>query len=127
MDARHMGFLDASFDTVTSFFTLMYIDGRDHEQVFREALRVLRPHGRFLVWDAALPRQLDTTKDAVVVQLRLRLPREELVTSYGTWWPDTEHNLAYSERLARRVGFTVASGRDGGRVFWLELRKAGAG
>ena len=34
MDARDLKFLDKTFNTVTCFFTLMYIDGKDHEKVF---------------------------------------------------------------------------------------------
>lgn len=48
MDASDLQFLDQSFDTATSFFTLMYIKGSDHEDVFREIHRGLRPGGEVL-------------------------------------------------------------------------------
>lgn len=42
MDARDLQFLDDTFAAATSFFTLMYIAGSDHE-VFAEVSRVLAP------------------------------------------------------------------------------------
>lgn len=36
MDAKELSFLRNSFDAVTSFFTLMYINNDDHKQVFNE-------------------------------------------------------------------------------------------
>ena len=39
MDAGDMLFLDDAFDVVTSFFTLMYIKGSEHEKVFIERSR----------------------------------------------------------------------------------------
>ena len=50
MDARELKFTDASFSTATVFFTFMYIAPADHEKVFRELYRVLRPGGTAFVW-----------------------------------------------------------------------------
>ena len=55
MDARKLEFLDESFNMVTAFFTLMYIPAADHPGVLREAWRVLRPSGKLLIWEVALP------------------------------------------------------------------------
>ncbi|MGN1021592.1 MAG: class I SAM-dependent methyltransferase [Aristaeellaceae bacterium] len=53
MDATAMIFPDASFDHVTSFYTLMYMTAAQQRQALREAARVLRPGGTLQVWDAA--------------------------------------------------------------------------
>ena len=74
MDAGDMQFLDASFGTAPSFFTLMYIKGVEHEKVFKEIHRVLAPQGRFLVWDVNLPTCLDETKEFVALYLNIKLP-----------------------------------------------------
>ncbi|NIN67231.1 MAG: methyltransferase domain-containing protein, partial [Anaerolineae bacterium] len=41
MDATDLQLLDETFATVTSFFTLMYVKGFEHERVFEEVFRVL--------------------------------------------------------------------------------------
>ena len=55
MDARELQFLDSSFETVTAFFTLMYISESDHEKVFSEVHRILAPGGKFLIWEGLFP------------------------------------------------------------------------
>ncbi len=48
MDATDLKFLDESFNTVTSFYTLMYIkEEESHKQVFGEVYRVLKQGGVF--------------------------------------------------------------------------------
>jgi len=69
MDARDLQFLDGTFQTATSFFTLMYIKAEDHRRVFEEVFRVVAPGGRFLVWDAVFPPARGFCKG------RRRLPR----------------------------------------------------
>ncbi len=84
MDARDLQFLDSTFNMVTSFVTLMYTDGPDHEKVFSQVFRVLAPGGRFFIWDAALPLPLDREKDIAGFPLLVRRPDEEISTGYGT-------------------------------------------
>lgn len=55
MDATAMTFPDASFDHVTSFYTLMYMTAEQQRLALREAARVLRPGGTLQIWDAAFP------------------------------------------------------------------------
>jgi ubiquinone/menaquinone biosynthesis C-methylase UbiE len=121
MDARDLKFLDGAFNTVTSFFALMYIQGPDHEAVLREVFRVLAPGGRFLIWDVILPRCLDESKVITAFRLSVELPGETVSTGYGARWPEREQDLAYYRRLAEAVGFEVLAQRERGRTFFLEL------
>jgi ubiquinone/menaquinone biosynthesis C-methylase UbiE len=123
MDARDMLFLDAAFEVVTSFFTLMYITGSDHKKVFKEAFRVLAPGGRFLIWDVELPQRLEQEEDIVAFYLRAKLPDGAVETGYGTKWPEQRQGLSYYQDIAERVGFTVADHEENGQVFHLELQK----
>lgn len=55
MDATAMTFPDASFDHVTSFYTLMYMTQEQQRLALLETARVLRPGGMLHIWDAAFP------------------------------------------------------------------------
>jgi ubiquinone/menaquinone biosynthesis C-methylase UbiE len=123
MDAGDMLFLDDSFDVVTSFFTLMYIKGPEHEKIFEEVFRVLVSGGRFLIWDVDLPRCLDEEKDIVAFYLNIKLPDREIETGYGTKWPEQRQGLLYYKEIAGRVGFIASDHKENGRVFYLELQK----
>lgn len=52
MDAAELRFADLSFQHVTSFFTLMFMDEATQRAAIREAARVLRHGGRLHIWDA---------------------------------------------------------------------------
>jgi ubiquinone/menaquinone biosynthesis C-methylase UbiE len=95
MDARDLKFLDKTFNTVTSFFTLMYINGNDHEKVFGEMFRVLKPGGKLLLWGAIIPKQTNSNQNRVLVPLTIKLPQQEVRTGYGVRLPQEDHDLAY--------------------------------
>ncbi|NHJ46172.1 MAG: class I SAM-dependent methyltransferase [Asgard group archaeon] len=123
MDARELKFLDNTFNTTTSFFTLMYINGDDHEKVFKEVFRVLKPGGKFLIWGAIIPSRKDLNKDRVLVPLTIKLPEKEVRTGYGVRLPMVDHDLSYYVNLAEKVGFTILLKESENRVFQLEVQK----
>jgi SAM-dependent methyltransferase len=112
MDATDLKFLDASFDTVTAFFSLMYMKPEIQKKVFAEAFRVLKPGGRWLIWDAVIPTSLDKETQGVVFYFTFQLPKEAVRTGYGTFWPDSPLDLAYYEALARSAGFQVTRSQE---------------
>lgn len=124
MDARSLQFLDCSFYTATSFFTLMYVQDEDHEQIFREVFRILMPGGRFLIWEANLPSSLDPEKEIAAIPILVRLSEtEEVHAGYGAPWPDFDHDLEYYSKIALEAGFTVLSEREKDQVVYLELQR----
>jgi len=123
MDARDLLFLDDSFNTAASFFTLCYISGEDHEKVFQEVLRVLASQGKFLIWDVVLKERKDKAKDIAIFPLLVRLPNKEINTGYGVHWPEKSHDLSYYIQLSKRVGFEIVVKKEQGQWFYLELKK----
>lgn len=123
MDATDLKFLDGSFNTVTAFFSLMYMKPDVQEKVFAEVARVLAPNGRFLVWDAVIPTAPDGNSDVVVYRFTFKLPKEEVQTGYGTFWPQRPFDVAHYRALADKAGLKVESVAEEGRTFRMELRK----
>jgi ubiquinone/menaquinone biosynthesis C-methylase UbiE len=124
MDATNLQFLDESFTTVTSFYTLMYIKEQDAlRQVFSEVNRVLTVGGRFLVWDVVLPARVEEHKDMAVFLLTVKLGEEELDTGYGMLWPEAGRRVSYYVDLAESAGLEVVRQNEEGRQLFLELRK----
>jgi ubiquinone/menaquinone biosynthesis C-methylase UbiE len=128
MDATDLKFLDASFDTATAFFSLMYMRPEVQRRVFAEVFRVLTRGGRWIIWDAVIPRALENDTRGPVFRFRFQLPGKVVQTGYGTVWPDQPMDLNYYKRLARETGFEIAKAEQQAGAFQtitLELRKPG--
>ncbi len=126
MDATDLKFLDASFDTATAFFSLMYMRPDVQRRVFAEVFRVLNRGGRWLVWDAVIPRTLENDTRGPVFRFRFHLPGKVVQTGYGTLWPDQPMDLDHYKRLARETGFEIARAEQQAGAFQtltLQLRK----
>ncbi len=124
MDATEMKFLDQSFSTATCFFTLMYMKPADQEKAMREMHRVLTPGGRLLLWDSLIPSRSDPKRDVIVFRFRFELPKEQVETGYGTFFPDRPHDRAYYAGLAETAGFRINQQREQGYTAFLDLQKA---
>ena len=124
MDARDLQFLDETFNTATSFFTLMYLNQIDDlDKVFREIFRMLTAGGRLLIWDVNLPERIDESKDVFVVPVLVKLPDREIEAGYGQLWPGEVRDVAFYVQFAQRAGFEVGTQTPMGQAFYLELRK----
>jgi ubiquinone/menaquinone biosynthesis C-methylase UbiE len=102
----------------------MYLKSRsDYEAVFAEVHRVLKPGGRFWVWDANISRPVETERDSYLLFLRVRLGDREIETGYAQPWPDEAHDPAFYVALAKKAGFQLVDEKQDGRLFFLELER----
>lgn len=124
MDARELKFLDESFNTVTAFFSLMYLKQRDHLQaVFREVYRVLRPGGKLYIWDVEIPDRPQTDKEVFLVLLKITVGEDVIETGYGQRWLEEPRGIAYYEALAGEANLKISSLDQIGSVIYLQMVK----
>jgi ubiquinone/menaquinone biosynthesis C-methylase UbiE len=124
MDARELQFLDDTFNTVTAFFSLMYLKNRsDYEKVFNGVFRVLKSGGQFLIWEISVPQRFKDASDIYVVPLVVRVKDKEIETGYGQSWPDEKHDMGFYLDLAKRSGFDVIEQKENGKIIILQLKK----
>ncbi len=127
MDATDLKFLDGSFNTVTAFYSLMYMKAEIQKKVFAEVARVLKPGGRWLIWDAVIPTAVDSDTKGPVFYFEFKLPKETVRTGYGTFWPPQPMDVAWYRTLAAEAGLKVAAVKEepgAFRTFLMDLRKA---
>jgi len=127
MDASDLKFPKNSFETVTDFFALMFMKPEIHEKVFSEAFRVLKPGGKWLIWDASMPAAPPDGKREFTIHLNTKLPKETIQYGYSVLMADFARDADYYRALAQKAGFRVESTKPIGqnrRAFFMELRKA---
>ncbi|MFX0170241.1 MAG: class I SAM-dependent methyltransferase [Candidatus Hodarchaeota archaeon] len=123
MDATNLHFLDNTFDTVTAFFSLMYLPSESRPQVFHEVTRVLAPEGKFYIWDVTIPPVTDPTKHLFVVPLTIQLPDEEVQTGYGVPWQGRKQSLSDYLQLAQKTGLKLVTHQTTDHIFNIEFTK----
>jgi len=107
MDARDMRFLRNSFDVVTSFFSMMYFDPHDHERTFKEINRVLKPDGKFYIWDITQPVKESDLKQAFAFKLNVVLPSRVIETAYGARLREQTIDVEHYKDVLTLTGFKI--------------------
>ncbi|HUT82321.1 MAG TPA: class I SAM-dependent methyltransferase [Candidatus Bathyarchaeia archaeon] len=123
MDATDLKFLDESFNTVTAFFTFMYMDNETREKTLKEIYRVLKPGGRLLVWDVIIPPESENEKqEAFIVQIEVDLPHKKVKTGYGTSF-SRHQTIDYYLTKAKELNFNLELKKEKEVIFYLEFTK----
>jgi len=123
MDAGELKFLNNSFDTVTSFFTLMYIPKSEHKKIFKEIYRVLKKDGHLVLWDVIIPKRENKIHEMFSLPLKIKIDDKELDTGYGVFWGKKEQSLEYFQKLSIKVGFSEVKFKSDDQIFYLRVKK----
>ncbi|MHB1392354.1 MAG: class I SAM-dependent methyltransferase [Clostridia bacterium] len=124
MSVEDLKFVDETFDTVTSFFTLMYIDAEKHEKVISEVHKVLKTGGCFIVWDVTIPVRNSAEKDIYVIPLQVKMKEDYIVdTGYGVLWTNRTQDMKYYSDICRRAGFRAVESLDNKDTYFVRLIK----
>lgn len=119
MDAVNLNFPDASFDHVTSFYTLMYVEKCDHPSVIQEACRVLKPGGSLQIWDAVIHEA-----NPFVVKLDIDANGTRLHPTYGIYKEDAAQSAGYFKSICKQIGFTLITEEISDKTFFLHFKRA---
>lgn len=103
MDAGDLKFLNNTFDTVTSFFTFMYIPKSEHLKIFIEIHRVLKKDGNLVLWDVIIQKRENQIYEMVSLPLKIKINDRELDAGYGVVWGKKEQNLEYFQKFSKKT------------------------
>ncbi len=121
MDMKELKFLDATFSTVTAFFTFMYIPDIDFKDILKEVWRVMKPGGKFLIWDPVFKIPPEDKKRPVIF-LTIHLPDGRVVeTGYGGRMRDQDINTILTP--AEEIGFKEIDRNEEEFLYYLKLQK----
>jgi ubiquinone/menaquinone biosynthesis C-methylase UbiE len=123
MDAGELKFLNNTFDTVTSFFTFMYIPKSEHQKIFKEIFRVLKKDGSLVFWDVIIPKRENQIYEMFSLSLKIKINDIELDAGYGVFWGKKEQNLEYFQKLLKKVGFSEVEFISDDQIFYLRVKK----
>lgn len=122
MDAKDLKFLDNTFDSVSTFFTMMYIPLTDHKEIFKEIHRVLKKRGEFFLWDLVIPKRENDEKELYIVLLKIKVHEKLIDSGYGAKW-EKEQDANHFLRLAKEVGFEVLEQKIEEDIFYIKFKK----
>ena len=119
MDAASLAFADASFENVTFFYSLMYMNRPVQKAALADAVRVLKPGGRLLLWDCEIACAYPAP---FLAELDVRWAQERVCTTYGIVKPDPQ-SMEDFLTLCRKNGLTLLKTETASGDFYLEFRK----
>ena len=124
-DARDLPFPDASFDSVTAFYFLMYVKPEAYSQIFREAFRTLKMGGTLYIWDTMIPVNEKPIRRIFAVPVIVKIGRKKIQTAYGVGWKGRALSSEQLVEIANEVGFSVKLEKRSEEYFYLEMLKPG--
>jgi len=124
MNAGEMTFLENTFDTVTSFYTLMYMTRASQEKAVSEIFRVLKSGGIFEIWDCSIPKYDGTLRDIFATNLLISIPKNAPIkTTYGVLMDKFGQDAQSIKKLIISKGFKLLESDSEQGHFNLKFEK----
>mgnify|MGYP004551086543 FL=1 len=120
MDAAALDFADESFDNVTFFYSLMYMNTDVKAKAIEEACRVLKTGGALTIWDVEFE---SAYPDAFSVELDIILPEENVCTEYGIIGTDVAQSAESIISMCCECGLNPLEHEENGGHFHIVLEK----
>lgn len=118
MDACSLEFSNDTFDNVTLFYTLMYIEKEQHNKVIQEAYRVLENGGDLYIWDANI-----IEANPFLVHLNIDANGSIVNTTYGIYKENAFQDDKYFKSICENVGFNLVEEFIDNNQFYLRFKK----
>lgn len=118
MDGCNLEFNDNTFDNVTLFYTLLYIDKEQHSKVIQEAYRVLKKQGELYIWDTNI-----NEANPFLVQLNIDANGSIVNTTYGIYKENPFQDKNYFENICESVGLNLINNTEENNQFYLHFSK----
>ncbi len=119
MDATDLQFADGTFDNVTFFFSLMYMDAGQQALAVGQAARVLKAGGALYIWDCEIASAWPAP---FCLELEVLLPAGPLAVTYGVGKRDAQSQASILE-ICRAAGLSLCACAEQGGCFFLVLCK----
>lgn len=120
MDATDLQFPNGSFQHVTFFFTLMFMDADVQQKAILEGARVLTSGGLLHIWDCAIA---SAYPEPFCISLDIQLPEERISTTYGVGKLDAQDAASIS-RFCEEAGLIPVEYQEGADGFHMVWKKA---
>lgn len=120
MNAEDLAFPDRTFDNVTFFYSLMYMDKETQEKALGEAARVLKQGKQLVIWDTAID---SAYPEPFLAELAVDANGEAVHTTYGVIKDDGAQDSGRFIAFCREKGLELTEKEENGTDFQLCFRK----
>lgn len=118
MDATELKYEANSFDNVTFFFTLMFMQEEEQRKAIGEATRVLKSGGEIHIWDCNIASAYPVP---FCVDVVVQMPHETINTTYGVGKLDSQ-DMRSILKMCEDEGLTLSC-QQNEEYFYLKLQK----
>lgn len=120
MDACGLTFPACSFDHVSFFYSLMFMNTDAQPKAISEAVRVLKPGGSLHIWDAEIS---SAYPEPFTVDLDIQMPREKIHTTYGIISDIKNQTASTIAAICMEFGLQLEYTHAGDGQIYLVFRK----